>query len=674
MTSILPSNPSSAGYSSPPSGPLTLLCLQGQPICQTCTLQKRTCSYDEQPKKRGIQPNYIRTLELTLSWLFRTFPDSEKRLANSLAAPDAGTRHLIAGKDGQSDALHHGWRNGIICRQIDQMLSGATVERPNTSLTEESYQSPPLSAPSERTLLQTENGATAGVALSSNIVTIGRVQERQPNEAPLPLNDQSHAKPHLPLSPSDQLDALADERIPLPKQAWTLVEYYFAFTHAWLPMTDRQATLKLMYTYPSNGVLRFDAMNGEYAELWSILALAAAQIPNKDLNSESEHYRDIARSLIPSERTSYELGHVKAMIVLAVLEINRQQWMAAWMHVGLAVRVIVVLTSARISAPQSRPEQPADDIVAHPALSVAEIKGSQSERFKHIGLSAFVLESAVASRIGAPPHLQPDQVNALGLLDEDGLEEWSPWHDPLSIGPPANVKAPARSFSTLNQLVRLALRNESMSWTALGQVTSTVLSNVVLRLVHNARQPENRFQPATIVSRCELIPRDHAAAIYSLRNRPDSGDVNRVEWDDSNHSVQHSHQSPQVTQNASHQQHAFMSIPETTESAFSGSPALPINAPASSGFWLGNGNANLAATEPQLNMADSSMATGADLFEELAMLERTDSREHPQFMQNLGFAPDLDLAEFFGADYQPSDPMLAYMQPPLFNAPSRDGE
>jgi hypothetical protein len=32
-------------------------------------------------------------------------------------------------------------------------------------------------------------------------------------------------------------------------------------------------------------------------------------------------------------------------------------------------------------------------------------------------------------------------------------------------------------------------------------------------------------------------------------------------------------------------------------------------------------------------------------------------------MQNLGFGPDLDLAEFFGPDYQPSNPLLAYMQP-----------
>jgi len=53
-----------------------------------------------------------------------------------------------------------------------------------------------------------------------------------------------------------------------------------------------------------------------------------------------------------------------------------------------------------------------------------------------------------------------------------------------------------------------------------------------------------------------------------------------------------------------------------------------------------------------------------DIFEELAMLDSIEpSGQNPQFMQNLGFGPDLDLAEFFGSDYQPSNPLLTYMQP-----------
>jgi hypothetical protein len=46
---------------------------------------------------------------------------------------------------------------------------------------------------------------------------------------------------------------------------------------------------------------------------------------------------------------------------------------------------------------------------------------------------------------------------------------------------------------------------------------------------------------------------------------------------------------------------------------------------------------------------------GNDIFEELAMLERSDSNQNPSFMQNLGFegfGADMELADFFGADYQ----------------------
>lgn len=55
-----------------------------KPICQTCDSQKRSCTYDEPPKKRGIQPNYIRTLELTLAWLFKSVPDTQVVLSRSL--------------------------------------------------------------------------------------------------------------------------------------------------------------------------------------------------------------------------------------------------------------------------------------------------------------------------------------------------------------------------------------------------------------------------------------------------------------------------------------------------------------------------------------------------------------------------------------------------------------
>src|ERR1051326_5227379 len=52
--------------------------------CFACASQNRHCSYNTNPKKRGIQPGYIRTLELALAWAFDRVPGSEEALGGLL--------------------------------------------------------------------------------------------------------------------------------------------------------------------------------------------------------------------------------------------------------------------------------------------------------------------------------------------------------------------------------------------------------------------------------------------------------------------------------------------------------------------------------------------------------------------------------------------------------------
>lgn len=644
-------------------------CDGAQPVCLTCTSQKRTCSYEEQPKKRGIQPNYIRTLELTLSWVFRTFPECEMKLAASLAASDdAATRQLIAGKAGQSESLHQAWRDNIICRQIDQMLSGTTVERPKASTAEETYQSPPLSAPSERTVLQADsNVGVEGASLKDFTMEHG-AQMRPQLDTYLQPYPQAAFQPLLDIDPRLRLDSIPGSHLRLPEHAWTLLEYYFAFTHAWLPMTDRQATLKQMYTYPPQGLPREDATTGEYAELWSIMALAAAQIPRQELNVDSEHLREIARSLIPSERSVYEIGHLRALVLLAVLEIHREQWTAAWILVGTTIRVVIALTSH--SSTSNLFGQPAGTNAMQTTLNAPETPTTENERFKHTCLGAFVVERAVAARIAAPPHLQPEQLIANGLLLEDGLEEWSPWHDPLIAAIAGPTKTPTRSFSTLNRLVRMADRNIGLSLGDPGHPWTTPVLTTVSRLIANAAEVAGRIQPAAIVSQCDSLSHGHETAYSGMPRSDNGGEDDAPPGSRRGKGYSDAYIS---THDALHQgqQLGFVSIPETAESAFSGSPTVNGNAPMSSGLWIhGDGHAA---------MDQASAVSGADIFEELALLEQREPSQHPQFLQNLGYPqfmqnPEIDLAEFFGADYQPSDPMLAYMQPSLFNVPSGANE
>ena len=66
-----------------------------KPVCHTCDSQKRACTYDEPPKKRGIQPNYIRTLELTLAWLFQSVPETQAALSRSLPIANGPAQRCV---------------------------------------------------------------------------------------------------------------------------------------------------------------------------------------------------------------------------------------------------------------------------------------------------------------------------------------------------------------------------------------------------------------------------------------------------------------------------------------------------------------------------------------------------------------------------------------------------
>ena len=117
--------------------------------------------------------------------------------------------------------------SGIVCRQIDQLLSGTAIEVPQLNVIQstgqeskmeraQAYQSLPLSAPSDTGMLNLELESTA------NLV-----------EAPTTSKIRSH---------NHHEDR---DRLSLPQNAWTLLEHYFAFTQTWLQETRVPITLKL---------------------------------------------------------------------------------------------------------------------------------------------------------------------------------------------------------------------------------------------------------------------------------------------------------------------------------------------------------------------------------------------------------------------------------------------
>ncbi|KAK5692507.1 hypothetical protein LTR97_010816 [Elasticomyces elasticus] len=540
-----------------------------QPICQTCASQRRECSYIEQPKKRGIQPNYIRTLEMTIAWLFRTYQSSERTLALTLASVDDANHRIIAGKDSPgAEGLHQGWRNSIICRQVDQMLSGSTIEVPefvdHAAAQDSAFPVPPImKAPIHAPTSWSPQalGSTAKADLPG-------MYEALPTLIPPP---HGGAAPSTLFDPPPMLHKL-------PANAWTLLEYYFAFTSAWLPITDKQEMLKLMYSFPADGLSRANLEQSPgYSELLAIMALSTR---NTHAKEESERLQALTTSLMPSAYEEHRLSHYDV-----------------W------------------------------------SSSLRSENGSGS-RLGRSTLAAFVLESTVALKMRLNSHLRPSMIETIGNLHEDGLEEWALWQDPLA--PPTSAKAPARAFSTFNILVQKAVDTFETARRLLVNEPAhpAPLDTAILALLQNATQALSRRHPKDVLAACEL---ENATSEVS----PDLSTV-----------------AP-----ARQETGAYMSVPthDSTETVFD--QGVPHGALGNVPMAWSHSTAQIPIQAPN----PETEGSGVDLFEALAMFEPNDSSQHPQFMQNLGFAPDLDLAEFFGADYQPSDPLLAYMQPSLFN-------
>ena len=511
------------------------------------------------------------------------------RLTNGLPLSEDAVHRLLGGKDADAtEALHAAWRDCLVNKQIEQMLSGTAIDHvglnlsgitTNASNTNVPYSSPPLSAP---------------------------------------LSGSGPAQNSLAASDAFRTDEM---RYRLPNDAWTLLEYYFAFTHSWLPMAEKSSVLKTVYSYPVEGLPRDGINAAEHAELWAIMALTSTQRRHEAPREDMQWIRQLAESLLPTGNASFELPHIRALIVLAMVDMHDDHMLAAWLRIGSVVRILYL-------------------------FKLLQSLGQTTRFCRHIHLVAFVIESTLALHLKTPGHLTPEYVASIGFVDEDGMEEWTPWQDPLSTSQYSATKAPARSFSTLNELVRIYAR--LVNPTA-AQATSS--NSIAFVLMKNAASSTGRVQPSDLVaSHGTSIPTQLDDSAYAAANLSmDFPDVSNPQ------------PGPGTDLPTTHKEHPFMSIPNESNAYVAGSS--PARTQSTS--WNTDGSLNLTVqpTSPETRFD----GTSGDIFEELANLERQDSTQHPQFMRNLGFAPDFDLAEFFGDDYQPSDPLLAYLQPSGYN-------
>ncbi|KAF4635973.1 hypothetical protein G7Y89_g2103 [Cudoniella acicularis] len=444
-----------------------------KPACSTCTSNGRTCSYDANVKKRGLPEGYVRGLEKLWGLAIRDVNEIEENMLDALNGDEESDNSPARtwSDETNSENLVNIWRKSQLSRELERVLS--SVE--------------PVSESSKRKRLDSDvqgtkkTGMGAAASLMSNSQHIiedrtdpnlGWAEKQFDMKAPSEVIEPSNlpdiaTSGHHELKDSNSIltpsyyhggvtggtPASSHELPDLPSETWHLLDVYFNYTHIWLPIIEKHDLLRTSYQYSQSH--NTTSASGDQAALWAAIAYSKFQhrainnIPRalgalKDMVWTAERMYAQARALVPNEEGTLELGHVQALLILALANIGMGHLSRAWSLVGQAVRAAVDLGLDKVQDPvSSRPRS----------------------RAKHVFLGCFVLDTIIAARLSRRPHLRAEDVEAVGSIDEDGLEEWDPWNDCLSVrrGSSGASRIPASILSTFNRLVQvLQILNEAV--------------------------------------------------------------------------------------------------------------------------------------------------------------------------------------------------------------------
>lgn len=278
-------------------------CDGGKPHCGSCVEQKRTCSYTPAAKKRGVPTGYLRTVELSLAWLIEEVPECEDALSRLLSEGTDAAK-LLQCKDQAGHRLQKRWSKSSVHKSIGKLLA--------------EYADLPTESPEG---LYSEDDA-------ENL----QFQDTTVELAVRPASS-SYIESQVP----------QHQRVTLPTNWRTLIDVYFTYTHCWLPIADKASITTAALEYPAEGILLGSPdIPPIYAELWAIFAMAAFQDPSDYLESMTIPARrvySIARSLIPSEEKTFELPHLRALLLHALVLMGQGAELPAWLLIGTATRL-----------------------------------------------------------------------------------------------------------------------------------------------------------------------------------------------------------------------------------------------------------------------------------------------------------------------------------------------
>lgn len=292
-----------------------------QPQCSPCTSQSRNCSYTPASKKRGVQTGYLRTIELSLAWVLDQVPESERALHAFLTDRNSTAAQLLCGKTEASSRLHKSWTKGNIHRKIGALLAADETSQ----LADGSPSGNEDAAP----VLKPRNAD--GFDHSSS-----RYMDTTPSEPVL-----SYFATQNRYEQSTSFHALR-----LPRNWRHLLDTHFSNTHEWLPIVQREELERIAGSYTPEGWLNEPLQrhgHPNHALLWAVLALASFQIDNTTDDIQPRQLFKKAREMMPSEGGSFHKQHVAALLLHGLVHWGQDTPMAACLVVGTACRIALQL-------------------------------------------------------------------------------------------------------------------------------------------------------------------------------------------------------------------------------------------------------------------------------------------------------------------------------------------
>ncbi|PYI07424.1 hypothetical protein BO78DRAFT_92280 [Aspergillus sclerotiicarbonarius CBS 121057] len=410
-----------------------------RPACSACQASGQTCSYDPHAKKRGLPEGYVRGLEKLWALSICNIDGFEDTMLTLLGTTteSAGRRKRLMSlwtDDGASETLHESWKTSRLYGALEKMLSNSDLPTDSSGKRPREDQD---DGPGSEWGFRIDRGSTPLSQDAPRVVepSISPRAKRPRLAAPSDSRAPSHT--------ASVMNALQ-----LPPQTSQLLDVYFAVTHSWFPIVAKHNILRASYLYASAplSIAKMAPGSGDHAALWALLSYTISQsrVTPQDgaleVLSKTKEYYSVARSLIPSETERYELGHVQALLLLTLVNIGLEDWTAAWLLSGQAVRMAISM-----------------DLGAFTDVR----RSDELRQGKAVFLGCFVVDSLLSFRLSRRPCMHPRDLTMVGLLEEDGLEEWNSWADVLPPTGAGQGKSPPRrgpllALSCFNRLVELA--------------------------------------------------------------------------------------------------------------------------------------------------------------------------------------------------------------------------